>query len=247
MRWMPRSSSVPLHRRWIADLLHSAGKAHIVGVDMVVDAARVEAARRSRPRPISWVSISVRAAALASMKSPELRTAYLRFPWPRLYVHPVSSVTVVLERNWNGTRAVFFDTIKGAERLPVGQIDRWLRWLRRQPVERIGAFRRTIRIAKLPLLVRRALWASIQWSGRVRAKYIGTVAISSVAPARYTVVQIATPASFTVFLGPVNPDGTMRVQLFADHRLVDGLAAGRILEAIWKIVNTEIMAELAAD
>jgi hypothetical protein len=247
MRWLPRSSSVPPHRRWIADILHSGGTAHIVGADVAVNVAHIEAVRRSRPRPVSWVSISMRAAALAAAKWPELRTAYLPFPWPRLYVHPVSSVTVLVERNWNGTRAVFFDTAKGAEGASVGQIDQWLRWLRHERVERVGAFRRAIRIAKLPLLVRRLLWATVQWSGRMRAKYIGNIAISSVAPARFSVVQIASPVSFTVFLGPVSPDGTMKIQLFADHRLVDGLAASRILEDIGRIVNTVIVAELAAE
>jgi hypothetical protein len=41
-----------------------------------------------------------------------LRTAYLPYPWPRLYVHPYAVAMIAVERVWNGARAVFADKIK---------------------------------------------------------------------------------------------------------------------------------------
>jgi hypothetical protein len=63
MRLMPRSSAVPLHRRWIADIIHFGRKAHTAGADLVINVAAA-AARTARQPPISWVSIWVRVVGL---------------------------------------------------------------------------------------------------------------------------------------------------------------------------------------
>jgi len=98
MRFFPRSSSLPLHRRWIADIIHFGRRSHVVGADLVINVAAVAAARKASANPVSWVSIWLRATALAGRKWPELRTSFLPFPWPRLYVHPCAMASVVVER-----------------------------------------------------------------------------------------------------------------------------------------------------
>jgi hypothetical protein len=68
MRLMPRSSPVPLHRRWIADIIHVGRKGHTVGADLVVNVAAAAAARTARQSPVSWVSIWVRAVGLGPVR-----------------------------------------------------------------------------------------------------------------------------------------------------------------------------------
>ena len=244
-----RSFRVPLHRRWTTDIIHFGRKAYIVGVDTVINVAAASAARGSTTPPVSWVSIWIKAVALAAIKWPELRTAYLPFPWPRLYVHPFSVVALPVEREWRNSHAVFFDTLKQPEPMSLRRhIDPWFNGLKNGPIEGYGAFRHIIRISKLPLPLRRMLWSiPAQWSGRLRSKYFGNFAINSLAQTRLAVVQVVTPGSWVFYLGRVNANGTMRVQIFWDHRIADGVVVQRIVSDVENIINNDIVAELTVN
>jgi hypothetical protein len=123
MKLLPRSSPVPLHRRWIGDVVHFGKKSHSVGCNWTINVASAAQARRTRNPPVSWAAIWVRAMALASRKWPELRTCYLPFPWPRMYTHPSTTAVLVVEREWRGALAVFFDTIKNPESRSIAEIE----------------------------------------------------------------------------------------------------------------------------
>jgi hypothetical protein len=77
---------------------------------------------KARRPPIGWGAIWVKAVALACRKWPELRTAYLPFPWPHMYRHPRPVATMVVEREWNGSACVFFDQVKGPDSLSLREI-----------------------------------------------------------------------------------------------------------------------------
>ena len=75
----------------------------------------------SRPvqptRPaIGWTAIWMRALALVGQRRAELRTAYLPFPWARLYVRPDTVLTVVIERAWRDVSALFFEQFAAPEK-----------------------------------------------------------------------------------------------------------------------------------
>ena len=124
-----------------------------------------------------------------------VRSAYLPFPWPRLYLHPRAVATLVVEREWNGRQAVFFDQIKRADLLSLAEIDSILRGLRRRLVEDVGGFRRLIRFSRMPWIVRRPLWSfALQWSGRLRSEYFGTYSVHSFPVRRAQVMQSIDPS-----------------------------------------------------
>jgi hypothetical protein len=245
MRLMPRSSAVPLHRRWIADIIHFGRKAHTVGAELTINVAAVAAARNTRQPPASWVSIWVRAVGLVGRNRPELRTAYLPFPWPRMYVHPSMAVTVMIERQWQGQPAVFAQPIPNVDARTVSEIDDVFVPLKSLPVENVGAFRHIIRISKFPLPLRRMLWSiAHDWSGRLRSKYIGSVAINSLPRTRIRITQIASPCSCLIYFGQVAPNGDMPVQVFWDHRVMDAIEVDRVFREIEAALNSEVAAEL---
>jgi hypothetical protein len=247
MSWLPRSSSVPLQRRWIADLVHFGMKSHGVGCKWIINVAPVAAARKSRNPPVSWVAIWVRTIALAAQKWPELRMCYLPYPWARMYLHPFSVATLVVERQWNGTPAVFLDTIKHPETLSLTEIEDNFRSLRKSPVEHVGAFRLLIRIARLPVLVRRLLWSiGFYWSGRLRTRYLGSFAVNFIRAPRFSVAQTTTPISFSLWFGLVDPNEDMEVHIVWDHRLLDAMAADRLVRDLEAIMNDTVAAELSA-
>ena len=242
-----RWSFIPLHRRWMSDVVHFGKKSHVVAGNWTINVSPVAVARKLRRPPIGWGAIWVKAVALACRKWPELRTAYLPFPWPRLYLHPHAVATMVVERPWNGRPAVFFDQIKRPELLSLMEIDAILRGLKRRPVESVGGYRRLIRFSRLPSIVRRPVWSfALQWSGRLRSEYFGTYSVHSFPVRRAQVMQSTTPISFSLIYGLLSPDGDMLVQLLMDHRIVDGLTSHRIMLAIEAAMKEDIVAELTA-
>lgn len=242
-----RTSSLPLHRRWMSDIMHFGKRAHVVAGNWTVDVATVAAARRrARPAP-GWGAIWVKAVALASRQWPELRSACLPYPWPRLYRHPHAVATLVVEREWRGRSAVFFDQVQRPETLSLHDIDVILRGLRRRPVESVGGYRRLIRYARLPFVLRRPVWTfALKWSGRLRSRYFGTFSVHSFPVRGAEVMQSTTPISFSLIYGLPDAAGNVRLQVMMDHRLLDGLTAHRIVRAIEAAMKNEIVAELEA-
>jgi hypothetical protein len=58
------------------------------------------------------------------------------------------------------------------------------------------------------------------------------------------VTQSATPISFLLYYGLVQPNGDTQVQILFDHRVMDGIEAYRVLRNIEATLNREIAAEL---
>ncbi len=239
-----RYRSVPLHRRWVNNVAYFGKKSHVVGCNWRINVAPTVAARSARQPAIGWTAIWLKALALVSRRRPELRTAYLPFPWARLYLHPDCVCTVAIDRTWRGSSAVFFDQIRRPDTLSLTDLDFGVRCLKQAPVEYVGGFRRLIRFARLPVLVRRLLWSlALYWSGPLRTKFFGTCVINPF-PTGGTVTQGVTPVSFHLYYGLVEPDGSTQVQVFFDHRVMDGVDAYRVLRDVEATMNREIVAEL---
>jgi len=231
----------------MGEVVHFGKKSHVVGGNWRINLAQVAVARKAGRPPVGWGAIWVKAVALASRKWPELRLAYLPFPWPRLYLHPHAVATMVVEREWNGERAVFFDQIKRPELLSLAEIDMILRGLKRRPVESVGGYRRLIRFSRLPFVIRRPLWSfALQWSGRLRSQYFGTYSVHSFPVRRAQVMQSTTPLSFSLIYGHPDADGDVLAQVLMDHRIVDGLTSHRIMLAVEAAMKEDIIAELTA-
>ena len=89
------------------------------------------------------------------------------------------------------------------------------------------------------------LWSiAHDWSGRLRSKYVGSVAINSLPRARIRITQIASPCSFLIYFGQAEPNGDMPVQVFWDHRVMDAVEVDRLLREIEAAVNGAVVTEL---
>jgi hypothetical protein len=246
MKSEPRYRPVPLHRRWMNDLVHFGKKSHVMGYSWRINIGPLAAVRTAEHAAVGWTAIWMKALALVSRRRAELRTAYLPFPWARLYVHPESVCTVVIERTWRGVPALFFEQFAGPDNMSLTDLDRALRRLRQVPVESVGSFRRLIRFARPPVLVRRLIWSlALYWSGPLRARYIGTAGLNPF-PTGGTITQSAMPASFMLYYGLVEPNGDAQIQVFYDHRIMDGVELYRILRDLEATMNRDIAAELGA-
>ena len=244
MKFAPRYSSVPLQLRWVNDGMHFGRKTLLFGCNWTINVAAVTAARAARQPTIGWAAIWIKALALVGQRRPELRTAYLPFPWARFYRHPTTVCAIVVERTWRGASALFSEQFKAPDTMSLARLDAAMRGLKQKPVEEIGSFRRMIRFARPPLLVRRLIWTVVlYWSGRLRSRYVGTYAINPF-PTPGQVMQSTTLSTVGLYFGLIDGNGDVLVQVLFDHRVLDGVGAYRLIRDLEATLNREIVAEL---
>src|SRR5262249_49757814 len=152
-------------------LIHFARKVPSVPVQRRMNLAPlVEVRQAANPRP-SWCAIFAKAYGFVAAARPELRRAYLSFPRPHLYEHPINTASVAVARRYGDEDAVFFGPLRAPETQGLLELDAHLRRFKEEPLESIGLFRRVLRTSRLPRPLRRALWwFGLNVSGRKRAK-----------------------------------------------------------------------------
>jgi len=238
-----RTIALSLPRKWIADLLHFAHKIPTIPVERVMCLATVRAAKTSAR--VSWPAIFLKAFGLTARQYPELRRAWVSYPWPRLYEHPYSIASVAVERDYHGEPAVFFGQLRKVEDYSLKGIDGLLRGLKYDPIESIGLYRRAIGFTRLPRVVRRfAWWVSLEWSGAKHASRMGTFGLSVYASLGAASLHPLSPLSYVLNYGVMDDSGRIEVRLIYDHRVADGAVIARALAAMEGILNGAILDEL---
>jgi pyruvate/2-oxoglutarate dehydrogenase complex dihydrolipoamide acyltransferase (E2) component len=234
-------------RQFVADMLHFAQKVPLVPVQRTMDLRPVlDARRKAAPRP-SWTAIFVKALGLTAQQFPELRRAWLDWPRPRLYEHPVTICAVAVERHWEGEPVVLAGLVRAPEQQGLGDIHAYLERLKEAPVPSIGYFRRALFTSRLPRPIRYFLWwSTLNWSGYKRAKRLGTCLVSSYG--KYGVEQLRPLSPLTALLtfGPVDEQGKVHVRLVYDHRVTDGAQIARALRTMEELLNTVLTSELTS-
>jgi hypothetical protein len=242
-----RGTFVPLtpQRRWIADLCIFSRRVPMVGIGRVLDVSRAAAARGAlNPRP-RWSGLVAKAWALVAAQRPELRRTYMSLPWPHLYEHPGSVASFIVERELGGEPAVMASQIGRPEALPLPVLDAEVRRIKTASLVAIGGFRRALRVARYPLVLRRALWIMmLHGSGRARARYFGTFAVNSLLIGGTEMLGATAPIAVSLYYGGVDAAGRMPVQAFFDHRVHDAVPMARALVALEEMLNTRIADEL---
>jgi hypothetical protein len=243
----PAGVKLPLSlpRRQICDYLHFARQIPSVPVQRRMHLADVVAARAAAgPRP-SWCAIFTKAYAFVTAAHPQLRRAYLAFPWPHLYEHPVNVASVAVERKWGDEEAVFFAQLRQPEALALTEIDARLRQTKDGPLEAVGGLRRQLRTAGLPRPLRRALWwVGLNCWGRKRAHFFGTYGVSVYAGLGAASLHPLSVLTSTLTYGVIEPDGVLDVRIIYDHRVMDGSTVARALADLEGVLRREVLAEL---
>jgi len=240
-----RTLPLSLPRRFIGDLVHFAHRVPTVPVERHMNLAAVVAARQAAsPRP-GWCALFTKAYGFVAAAHPELRRAYLAFPRPRLYEHPVNVASVAVERRLGDEDAVLFAHVNSPEKLGLRQLDAQLRRFKEQPVEQVGSFRRALKISRLPRPLRRLVWrVGLHTWGRKRAHYLGTFGVSVYAGLGAASLHPLSPLTTTLNYGVIAADGTVDVRLIYDHRVMDGATVARALADLERVLTCEILAEL---
>jgi hypothetical protein len=241
-----RKLPLSLPRRLIGDLMHFARQVPSVPVQRRMNVAPLlEARRQAQPRP-GWCALFTAAYARVAARRPELRRAYLSFPRPHLYEHPVSVASVAVERRVGEEDAVLFAQVRAPEHHTPAQLDSFLKDCKELPVESVGAFRRALRVSRLPRPLRRFLWwLGLNYSGYKRARNLGTFAVSVYSGLGAEGLHPLSPLTTTLNYGVIAADGTVDVRVIYDHRVLDGATVARALEDLEAVLNRQLPELLA--
>ncbi len=238
-----RGRCLPLSpaRRLIGDFLHFASRVPTVPVQRRMNIAPLMAAREQCASRPSWCALFTKAYALVAAGRPELRRAYLTFPWPHLYEHPISIASIAIERRLEEEEAVLFVQVRGPEHHDPEQIDRYLKECKDLPIERVGTFRRALRVSRLPWPLRWLLWwLALNFSGYKRARNLGTFGVTVYSGLGAEALHPLSILTTTLNYGVIAEDGTVDVRLIYDHRALDGANVARALAELERVLNHEL-------
>ena len=235
----------PRHRRIVLDVCEAARSVPAFAVDRHIDLTRIVNARRSTPQRIGWAAIFAKAYAVVAAETPLLRQTFVSYPWPRLYQHPTSVVSIAVNRFDPQLDAERLSWVRvlGVESLTLQEIQQAIESLQQGDVPE--RFRERDLVDGLPLPLRRFAWHILmRWAGRKRAKLLGTFSLSTLAS--YGTTNHAHPLVVTASIsyGPLDEEGGSLVTLQADHRVLDGAAAARALVRLEEVLRGEIVEEL---
>ncbi|MFM7128636.1 MAG: 2-oxo acid dehydrogenase subunit E2 [bacterium] len=233
------------NRRVIIDLMHEARNVPSIPVVREMDLGDLVEIRRASSQKISWFVIFMKAFSVVAHENPILRSSLIRWPWMRLYEHPFSVCSIAIEREFEGESCLFFAHFRGPEYQSLQQMQTSLDHYKGDPVDSIAYFRRLLQIGRLPLVIRRMLWAlSLNFSGMKRAKRMGTFGITSYGSLGAESLHPISPLAFTLNFGPISKENRVAVKVVYDHRIIDGSVVARRLLDIENTMRGPIRNEL---
>jgi hypothetical protein len=208
----------------------------------VLDVGRLR--RRGRPK-ISWPVIMMRAYGLVARDNPVLRRIYVPLPKQHYYEHPESVCLLTISRQINGHECLLFARFTQPENRSLVQLQQKFDDYRRLPLEQIKQLRHQMRFARMPWFVRKAGWSLMTgWMPRARAKLMGTFGMS-LSGLRDTHGSFHLgPCTSILGYDQICSNGSARLTLTFDHRVLDGKPAADVLESLRRVLHTQIRAEL---
>jgi hypothetical protein len=242
MRGTVRKISRP--RRLVVDLMRASIRVPFVSLTRPLNVRQLLEARALATQPPGWAAIFVKAFSLVAKEVPALRTLYAKWPWPSFYELPRSVAMIAIARVEHGQDCVLPQKVPAADTLPLTEIDAQIRHARDAPLGEVPAFRKILRVTRLPLPLRRLFWVVGLNFGRQRANWFGSFGVTSVAAYGAGELHALSPGPFILSYGVVAQDQTIDVVIRWDHRVTDAALVTKALTRMEQVLNTEIAAEM---
>jgi hypothetical protein len=240
-----RSLPVSPFRRVVTDLMHFSRSVPSVTADRRMDLGPLIAARLACAVRPGWCVLFSKAFALLGRDYPDLRRSYLKFPWPRLYEHPHSVVSLNVERQLRDESIVLYCLIRAPENRTLAEMDALVRYHKEEPVENLRSYQRSRDITRIPWPLRHWFWwGSLNVFGRRRSHNFGTFGISSIAAQGAGLLHLIPLLTSTLHYGLFDEHGRLEMRLSWDHRVMDGATVGRVLRDLEALLNREMVREV---
>ncbi|MFI0847494.1 hypothetical protein [Mesorhizobium sp. IMUNJ 23232] len=231
-------------RRLVCDLMRFSILVPRVTVQRRMNLGRLLERRDAIDSRPSWTAIFLKGYALLAAETPEMRRAYIKFPWPQLYEYPSNVASIAHERDWEGERAVLLSRIKEPERRSIVELDALIEAARSRPIMEIKEFRQALTFAGMPAILRHPLmWLGLN-IGRQRANYFGTFQLSVYSGLGAESLNPLSPLTTLFNYGRIDKSGNVDVRIHYDHRVMDGANVARALVRFEAILNEIVSDEL---
>jgi len=231
-------------RRIMADYMWAASGVARADIIRPVALRQLIAVRSQFRKPPSWTAIFAKAFAIVAVEIPELRRAYIKYPWPYLYEYAESTVNIASEREIMGDIGLLPIRFRQPEAFPLEVLSQMIHQAADTPIEQTRFYRTVIRTARLPLFIRRLVWTFTLNVPKARRYAFGTYAVSSVARWKTELGTTRSPVPCLLSYGPMDTDGNVDVRLNIDHRILDGGLAARVVSRLEEVLNSSILEEL---
>lgn len=239
-----RSYAVSHFRRLVVDLMHFSGRVPSITIERRMDLGALVTARDLCQPPPTWSAIFTKSFAVVAARRPELRTAYLTFPWPRFYEHPCNIATLNVDRQLEAERVVLYTHVVRPEECTLYEIDARIREHQEQPVASLPSYRAAVRLSRLPWPLRQFIWwGGLNVFGGMRAKHFGTFGLSSLGALGASLLHMVPLLTSTLHYGMFDATGRLEVRLSFDHRVFDGATAARALADLEEVLLGPILEE----
>jgi hypothetical protein len=114
----PKRLRLSCNRSLVLDLIALCDRQAYFPLEKTFDVAELAALRNAIPRRVSWPILFMKAYAMVAAVTPELRRAFIRWPWPHLCEYPVNVGMLAVNRQLAGEDRVcwarFFVASSGA-------------------------------------------------------------------------------------------------------------------------------------
>jgi hypothetical protein len=241
--WLSRRRLVPRSRRLVCDLIHFGRQVPLFPLERSCGLGDLAELRQSTACRISWPVLFLKAYGLVAMEYPQLRQAYLGWPWPHLYEHPHNVAMLAVNRSDCEGDRLYWGRFPQPELCTLTELQTKLDWYKTGPTRSVFATQR--RLSRVPTPLRRlAWWLTLNLSGDVRARRLGTFGLSTLAGNGAVNRCHPTCLSTSLTYGPIDPSGQMLVTLLYDHRIADGNCVAGALADLEAILRGPITGEL---
>jgi hypothetical protein len=241
-----RALRISTARKLVVDLMHFARQVPSVAVQKRMQLTPIRTAMAACPNRPTWVTVFTKAYAMVCAEYPELRRAYVKFPWPHFFEDRESIAAIAIEREYEGELIVLGILLKRPEVTPLRSLNDQVRHAQVAPVREVKAFDRALRLGALPRPLRRFLmWLALNL-GPYRSRYLGTFAVTIFASLSAQSHHALSASTTLLTYGVFDATGLVDVRLTFDHRVVDGAVIARVLGRLETVLNTTMVAEIQA-
>ncbi|MEJ2190264.1 MAG: hypothetical protein P8Y93_12805 [Acidobacteriota bacterium] len=229
---MGRRARLPHGRRLVSDLVRVARKMPLASMARNLDLSELASLRKKvRPQP-SWNVLFMKAYSLVCAERPELRSVYVPFPWPHLYVFEENVCCLTIDREYKNELWLLFPRFNKPENKSIIDLQKSENFFRKEPVEYIKQW-----------------WLVFFALPRHRARNMGTFGMS-LSGFKDTVGAIGSislgPTTTTLGVDPTPRNGISKLLFTFDHRMLDAKHVYLAIERLYATLKGPIADEMKA-
>ncbi len=234
----------PKYRKTVLDIIRVSQGVPSFPLVRTMELGELSAVRKACSPRIGWSTLFAKAYGTVCQQTPELRELFVRYPTKHLYRHPNTVASLSVHRTDDaGNERLIFGRWSNPESTPLIALQQQLDQFSQAPIAEV--FGEGLMLERCPAMVRRLVWWWVtNWSGRKRAKHVGTFSISSLGGQGALNAHHPLITTSSLAFGPIDIAGRCEVVLICDHRTLDGVLGAKAMKTLESILSVQMVEEL---